>query len=367
MKIEIIHADGTRTEAQSPLNLQPGDTLIIDGKISDMQDLIVNDNQIIITINGKPFIINNTDLFIDNKEDYDNMEDLLSDTSGTHTAIVFDEDGDIDCIIDDIKGLADLMQTEAGEDEGPKSDTYSPEFLERENKDTNIEATLRDTSRDIEGKLEEIERDRADDALNYTTKKKEVLSEQGGLPKDNSDDGIVENQETGGDYAELDTIEDSTQDLSETQDEETQDDNTEENVGEQDDETTEPIQDNDSEETTNEPEVIETEDGTETEPAQDDDEETEGDLDGVDEINLGDNKLSNLNMEDIMDLSSGETLTFTGTDGSEIDFSTLPEGETVQKIGTIQIQDETYDTYSYSDSLGQELQMMIDNQIQVDL
>jgi len=203
MKIEIIHADGTRTVTQSPLDLHPGDTLIIDGKISDMKDLIVGENQIIVTINGKPFIINNTDLFEDNVNDYDNLQDLLSDTSGTHTAIVFDEEDGIDSIVDDINGLADLMQTEAGEEDTPKSHEWHSEFAEHDEQLINIQATLRETGfkRDSDNVDEEHEGEYNDNIFDTENGTQILGNEEGEKRKSTPDthnepDGKEQNQET---------------------------------------------------------------------------------------------------------------------------------------------------------------------------
>jgi len=183
MKIEIIHADGSRTVAQSPLDLQPGDTLIIDGKISDMKGLIVGENQIIITINGKPFIINNTDLFEKNVNDYDNIEDLLSDTSGKHTAIVFnDEDSEdgIDSIVDDINGLADLMQTEAGEEDEPKSEELNNVFLEYDREIINVESTLRETTNKRDSDSKDDDRREENDNIFDTKNGSQILGNEEG-------------------------------------------------------------------------------------------------------------------------------------------------------------------------------------------
>ena len=51
MKIEILHADGSTEIAKTPLTLKSGDTITIDGKISDMDSFQLGDNNLIIILN----------------------------------------------------------------------------------------------------------------------------------------------------------------------------------------------------------------------------------------------------------------------------------------------------------------------------
>jgi len=200
--IKVQKANGDIINIDSKYTLQKGDTVYIDGKLVQAENIEVGDNQIIITINGKIVIIDNTYIFSENVQNIENLDELSNADEG-YTSIVFNEDPstDQDNIIDSLNDMLDIVNTQAGE-KAVQSHSFSTQFDEISNEEVNVEATLRDAnfrSDTVRAQelLKKVENEALIDSTGYNdARKKEGVSENGGIPEDYNDESkFVNNKE----------------------------------------------------------------------------------------------------------------------------------------------------------------------------
>lgn len=373
MNIQVKHSDGSIEQVNDSISLVKGDILIIDGKISDAESISLDDNQLTIQINGETVIIENTNLLEQNINDYENRDELDADTTGEHTAIVFTDEDGTDSIIDELNALITLTDTAASEEESPQSPQshyHNLEFAERNGDETNVEADLRESrqldsdSKKAEKDLREIEIETQADLYNYNDgRKKDPLSDNGGIPEDfHNDVTITENKDTdgsiisseneinGGTDVIIDNTEDELQNVGETQEEENSSEDETNNGEQSQEEENEQISENEEDQGINESEEGSEEGDTTPET----DEEDEG-LDDSNNTSSEEgailpadhNHAPEIQEENILTIDEDNVISFTKEDllnnvGDENTNDILEVGEVTSNVGTVQEEDGIY-------------------------
>lgn len=295
--IKVVAADRTVRNYfnNDTIELEKGDKVYIDGKLTE-GDYELEQNGIVIQINGEEYHIVNTDLFIQNEMNIGGEKYGIEDMPQDHTALIFEEEEGVDSIIDEINEMLELGETAAGE-EAPQSQSWGPaefaEFAERTGDEANVEAKLGG------GRLEDAENQRREFETERSLKeygddifrRRDVISENGGLltpdvvqegGEEDIEEEVIETLENGGEDAESDNTEDSTQVVNRPQEQETTEDNDGDNPGSSEEESEE-------QEDINVPSEQEEENGSEEEESENEDEslsenEEENSEENVDEI-----------------------------------------------------------------------------------